>query len=217
MCFSASASFGISAVLLGGGIATIKKVQHPSQLPFAAIPIIFSLQQFTEGFVWLGLTNPAWAGHLHWATYAFLIFAQVVWPIWVPLSIRMMEEEAKRKKILDIFLVLGTMVGIYLAYCLFTFPVKPVVDSHHIHYDLDFPNYYLPFSAMFYFIPTVVSPFISSAKKMPVLGAVLLASFIVSKLFFQGNVISVWCFFAAVLSITVYIVVSARPVSNPQL
>ena len=61
MCFSASASFGAGIVLSSIGIATITKTQSRSQLSLAFIPLIFAVQQFSEGFLWLSLLHPGFA------------------------------------------------------------------------------------------------------------------------------------------------------------
>ena len=95
MCFSAGASFGAGVVLSVIGIASLKKVQTPSQIVFASVPLIFSVQQITEGFLWLALSNPAFAFLQQFTTYTFLFFAQVVWPMWVPLAIFLLEKEDK--------------------------------------------------------------------------------------------------------------------------
>src|SRR5687768_18398485 len=96
MCFSATASFGAGIVLSTIGIATIKKAQRREQLAFAAIPLLFAVQQFSEGFVWVGLQNSnalmASAG-----TYVFLFFAQVLWPFWVPWSVMILEKKETRR------------------------------------------------------------------------------------------------------------------------
>src|SRR4051812_45712956 len=102
MCFSAGASFGVSAVLLAGGVVSLKKATTHSQAPFAAIPLLFSVQQLTEGFLWLTMTNPGLEGWQKILTYIFLLFAQVVWPFWVPFSIWLLEKDRKRKKILAV-------------------------------------------------------------------------------------------------------------------
>ena len=107
MCFSAGASFGASALLLVGGYATLKKVKQPNQMMFAAIPLIFSIQQFTEGFVWLSFQDPGFYSLQHVFSNIFLFFALIVWPIWVPVSILQLEEEAKRKKILIALFVIN--------------------------------------------------------------------------------------------------------------
>ena len=55
MCFSANASFGAGVVLTIIGVAAIKKVQHPSQILFASIPLLFAVQQISEGILWITL------------------------------------------------------------------------------------------------------------------------------------------------------------------
>jgi hypothetical protein len=77
MCFSAIASFGAGIVLAVIGVATIKKATHPSQIIFAGIPLIFCVQQITEGFLWLALANPGNSSLQQFTTYTFLSFAQI--------------------------------------------------------------------------------------------------------------------------------------------
>ena len=55
MCFSATANFVGSTVLAGVGVVTLTKVKHRRELLFAALPVLFAIHQFIEGFVWLGL------------------------------------------------------------------------------------------------------------------------------------------------------------------
>src|SRR6188768_3673276 len=62
----------------------------------ASIPLIFAVQQFTEGFLWLSLTSPRFAGLQSVATIVFLFFAQVVWPVWVPYAILKLEPKENR-------------------------------------------------------------------------------------------------------------------------
>jgi hypothetical protein len=51
MCFSARASFSAGAVLLGLGALTLKSVKRPRELTFAAIPLLFAIQQLSEGVI----------------------------------------------------------------------------------------------------------------------------------------------------------------------
>lgn len=99
MCFSASASFGAGVILSVIGIASIKKVQSPSQIIFVSIPLIFAVQQIMEGFLWLALTNTHYAPLQKFTTYVFLFFAQVVWPFWVPYVILKLEIKERRKRV----------------------------------------------------------------------------------------------------------------------
>jgi hypothetical protein len=62
-----------------------------------------------------------------------------------------------------------------------------------------------------YIMATIITPFISSIKKMKWLGFVFLASYFFAVILYNGFVISVWCFFAALLSFVVlWIILSLR-------
>lgn len=204
MCFSAEASFGASAILAVAGVFSLKKVNHPTQIPFAAIPLIFSIQQLCEGFVWISLNN-----HADWQQIPillFLLFAQVFWPFWVPFSVFLLEVSKKRKIFLAFLLLVGTILSLYLFYCILSFDYSARIQNSHIRYELSFPHEFVPYLSIFYFLPTIVSSFISSVKKIAFLGVFILGSFLVSKLFFEDYVISIWCFFAALVSVVVLFV-----------
>lgn len=205
MCFSAGASFGASALLIGAGIGSMKRSGSTAMLPFATVPILFGIQQFAEGILWLSFLNSELAPWHVPSIYFFLFFAQVIWPLWVPFSIWLMEPDPTRKRILSYFMILGGGFSAYLVYCLFAYEVSAVVDGGHIKYYLYFPNMELRRSL--YFFVTLIPFFISSLRFMKLLGIAFLGSLIISYYFFLGYVISVWCFFAAVLSALVLFVI----------
>lgn len=215
MCFSAGASFGAGIILAIVGAGAIKEAKAPSQLMFAAIPLVFSIQQIIEGMVWLSFTNPAFLLWREQATYGFLVFAQVIWPAWVPLAILLMEKEKRRIRILEALSVLGIMVSVYLAFCLFSFPVRSEAANYHIAYFIDLPASIISDKGLFYIIVTVLSPFVSSTKKMWIFGLTILLSYLLTKFFFSQYVISVWCFFAAITSGTVFYILQRAGKSAP--
>ena len=49
MCFSATASFSAGTILLGLGTLTLKSARRPRELGFAAIPLLFAVQQLSCG------------------------------------------------------------------------------------------------------------------------------------------------------------------------
>lgn len=209
MCFSATASFGVSAVLLTSGVASVKYLIKSNQIPFAVIPFIFAVQQFCEGMLWISLTYKAYANYQDTFSVLFLIFAQIVWPIWVPLSFWFLEKKTIRKKIIFVFLLLGMLVSFWLAYFIFSKQIYASISSHHIRYNIDYKYFTIKYIGLLYCIPTIISPIISSIKKVWIIGVSLLVSYLISKLYFNDYVISVWCFFAAIISvIVVYIMKS---------
>ena len=204
MCFSAVASFGAGTVLTFIGVASLKKVQSPSQIAFASVPLIFAVQQISEGFVWLSLSNSTFASLQSVMTYVFLFFAQVVWPIWVPFAIMKLEKNDKRKKMLKVIVAIGGLVSLYLLFCLINFHVDSKIVGYHISYKQDYPRDIKIYQAGLYLIATVIPPFISSVKKMPLLGMGIFISYIITMIFYVDYIISVWCFFASIISITIY-------------
>jgi hypothetical protein len=63
MCFSAAASFVTAGVTGAIGAVALTRVNEPRELPLAATPILFALQQSIEGLLWLNL--PIAPGGIH--------------------------------------------------------------------------------------------------------------------------------------------------------
>ena len=210
MCFSASASLGAGAILGVIGVVTLKKTTTFPQRLFAAIPLIFSLQQFSEGVLWLALANSHHATWQQISTYVFLVFAYLVWPVWIPLTIMLLEKNNKRRKFLRVLFITGLFISVYIAYCMLFYSIQAVAFNHHIHYTFNYPHALLSLtwlSDTFYFIATILPPFISSVKKMWLFGIIISTSYIVSRIFFNDAVVSVWCYFAAILSSVILLIV----------
>lgn len=207
MCFSAEASFGASVILGTMGVFTLKKASTSSEKFFASLPLVFAIQQLIEGFLWVAIEND-YPVLRSTCTYLFVIIAQIIWPTLVPFSIMMMEPEKKRKNLLNLFLIFGSIASVYLAYCITIFSVRAEIDNHHIYYALSFPHINKVVISMFYVIPTILSPFISSIKRMKILGVLILLTFAVTQYFYTKQAISVWCFFAAIMSIQIWVIIN---------
>jgi len=208
MCFSAEASFIAGTVLSGVGIATIRRSQQRFQLFFSSIPLLFGIQQIAEGFLWLSLLNDNFALFKAPSSLIFLSFAQILWPIWVPLSILLLEENKKFVKILSILFLIGFIVSAYLAYRLYFAYISAEIVGHHISYNIGISNTSILILSPLYFVATVMPAFFSSIKRMWFLGFLILLSYIITKIFFENYVISIWCFFGAIISISVYSIIN---------
>lgn len=202
MCFSATASFTAGVALSTVGAVTIKKARKRSELPFAAIPLLFGIQQIIEGIVWISLAYE-FSSFAKIATYSFVFFAYVVWPVLVPFALMLLEKNSHRKKILQRFLYLGSAVSAYLLYFMLTNVIQARVIGESIAYTS--PYQYGIFIVGAYVAATCISCFFSSHKVVKVLGALIAISFTVSYFFYTFSYASVWCFFAAVLSSIIYL------------
>lgn len=206
MCFSATASFGAGAFLLGAGVIAVKKIESPKALAFASVPFIFGVQQIAEGILWLSLTHPELASWHQVSMYMFLFISQVLWPVGAPYALWRIEPDQGRKKIIFYFMLIGGALAAYMLYCLFAYESTAIIESRHIRYTIPFPYRILHRGA--YFLATVIPIFLSSWKWMKLLGATMLGSLILSFIVFVPYVISVWCFFAAILSLLVIFIIS---------
>ena len=214
MCFSAGASFTSGVILSVAGVASIRQAQKPSQVFFAAIPLIFATQQLIEGFLWLALGGKIGAVWQPIFTYAFIFIAQVIWPFWVPFSISLLEPNPKRKKTVFILTGIGAGISVTILFRLFFYPVSSSIENHHIAYHLHFPVLVRYLGGACYFIATVVPTFISSIRRMKLLGVLIFISYVVAAIFFTKYAISVWCFFAAIISADIYLIIRGVRKSN---
>lgn len=204
MCFSANASFGAGIILAVISVASLKKVQYSTHIYFAAIPLIFCIQQITEGLLWLALTDPVYTSLEKVTTYSFLFFAQVIWPIWIPFAVLSLEKNSKYKTIQKILVGIGGLVSLYLAYCLTSFPIKAMITSSHILYLQDYPKTISNYGSFLYVLATIAPCFISRIKQMGLLGILILISYGITLFFYSDYTISVWCFFASIISIMIW-------------
>ena len=59
MCFSASASFIAGTSLSALGVVSLRRTELKTEQPLAMIPLLFGLQQLSEGVVWLTFSHDA--------------------------------------------------------------------------------------------------------------------------------------------------------------
>ena len=212
MCFSATASFSSGALLLGIGALTLKAAKHPREWPFAAIPLLFAIQQLIEGVIWL--TFSADAPLLNTAmTYAYSFFSHVLWPVYLPVAVLMIEPIGGHRRMLSALVIAGFAVGIYLLYVLVAFPVVSRPTGQHVEYDS--PHFFGAAVMTLYLVSTTMSPLLSNLRQVRLFGALALLSFGAAYYFYATWFISVWCFFAALLSSVIYFHFAWRPRATP--
>src|SRR5256885_1092846 len=98
MCFSATASLGLAGGVGGGGGAAVERCGAPRRRLVAAVPLLFGAKQVAEGTVWLTFESHAALHRL--AVAAYLGVAFIVWPIWLPASLYLVERDATRRRVL---------------------------------------------------------------------------------------------------------------------
>jgi hypothetical protein len=140
--------------------------------------------------------------------YIFLFFAQVLWPFWVPFSMWRIETNESRKKPMKILLFFGIGESLFLAYGVFFHNVDMQMTENHIRYIVSFRATYPEYISVFYLIPTILPLLFSSVKRIYILYILVCASAIVTYLLYKEYFISIWCFFAALMSVTIVMILN---------
>jgi len=207
MCFSAPVSFAVSAVLIPIGALTVNfALQHDRRyLALAAFPLLFGIQQAFEGWLWIALGSDTGA-NLWPAAVGFLFFAYLLWPFLVPLAADRVEPQPERRRIFRGFALIGLLFGLSLYLPLLLQPDWLVVSisAHSILYEpvLIYDGYVSRTAVRVFYAVIVATPLLfSTVASLRLFGVLILVSVAISALFFVYAFVSIWCFFAAILSL----------------
>jgi hypothetical protein len=201
VCFSATANFVGSGVLGAVGIVTLTKVKHRRELLFAALPTLFAIHQFIEGFVWLGLDGILSPVVAHNMGAAFMLYAQGLLPFLLPLSVLLFEPDRKSRRRMLPFLVLGGATTLYILWALTAYPLQLYIRANSIVYINQATNNTAV--ALLYVIATCGSLFFSKIKMMVVFGAANLVILLVVMESKRYAFTSLWCAYAAIASVII--------------
>jgi hypothetical protein len=207
MCFSATASFSAAGVVSVAGAVAVVGARRPAHRLIALIPLIFAIHQAAEGVLWLALSSERFASGERPALFTYLILTRVLWPIWVPLSVLVLEPSRMRRTILTVLVAVGAGVAVAEAYGLRVYPVRVSIDGGHLLYQLGRPPAFRWPTDVTYALVIVLPAMVASNPRLRRIGLLLLAAFIVSKLVWYRYFLSVWCFFAALLSALIVLLV----------
>ena len=198
MCFSATANFVGSAVLGVIGVATIREVKHRREILFASMPLLFAVHQFTEGFVWLGLDGKLPPIVAHDAGAAFMLYAQGLLPLLLPLGVLLFEKTAERRRWMLPFAVVGGALTLYILWALAAYPTQVYVQDHSIVYHN--PATHEGVVAGLYVLVTCGALLFSRVRPMVLFGVANLTILIITFAVKEYAFTSVWCAYAALAS-----------------
>lgn len=161
------------------------------------IPILFAIQQFIEGMIWLSFDSK-WLPVL---TNIYGIFSHILWPFFVPLAVYLVEPDKYRKRMHLGLLILGTILSAFIAYFIIKNPLTASIAESSIQYE--YIGAY-PYQTLgLYLLVVTMAPLFSSFRMIKVFGVALFLSALVAYQSYEFAFFSVWCFFAAVLSIII--------------
>ncbi len=208
MCFSAGASFGTAAALIPAGVYCVRVAlqRDPRYLTLSVTPLVFALQQVCEGVVWLGLRRGD-ADLARSAALAFMFFAIVFWPCWMPFSVLTLASRRWMRRAIGGAALWGLGVGlsIYLPLALRSREwLRPTVRHHSIEYDFTMLPAFLGIPREVWhggYLLLVALPLaVQGNRRLTVFSAMVLVSAVLAHVVFAYAFVSIWCAFAALLS-----------------
>lgn len=200
MCFSAEADLVTGVVVSAVGIDAMRHVRTPRQFPLAALPLAFGVHQLIEVFVWWGLGGEVSATVGDAAIWLYLAVAFVL-PLWVPLAVRGVEPEPRRRSVMTMLAGVGLVVTVLLLSAIARGPVGATVQLHHIAYEVWVFGGALVSAA--YVVATCGALLVSSDRWIRAFGGVNLVAVGVLAWQMAGGFASVWCVWAAASSVAI--------------
>jgi hypothetical protein len=214
MCYSPETSFAGAAVIGAFGIAALKLAGKNKRLLLVALmPIFFAIQQASEGFVWLGLQGRITSPEIqNFAKNMYIFFAYGVWPIYVPISLYIVEDVPWRKKVLLGIGIFGAVVAATIFANVSLSEIHPKIEYHHIRY-INEPTFIYKLG---YLITVTIPFFLSSLTNTWIFGFLVSVAFFITLYVSFETFTSIWCFFGAIFSIAIYWVIR-EAVKTPRL
>lgn len=201
MCFSATGSFTAAAVTGALGVIAIARTRHPRELPLAFTPVLFAVQQLLEGVIWLRLPMMPGASLSGPLVLAYLIFAQVFWPLYAPAAAWCLELRPLRRRLIAPWIPLGAAVSGVLLWGLLRGPVTASAGSLHVIYQTAQAHMNLVGAA--YLAVVVIPLFTSSDRSILLFASIVTVGWFVAYVAYLAAFQSVWCFFAAAASVAI--------------
>lgn len=205
----------MAGVLAAANAVAGTRSTPPARL-LSTVPLLFAVQQAAEGIIWLTVDSPVHATLERAAVFTFLGIALVVWPTFAPLSLRRMESNPARHRWLGVLACAGAVVSACAAFLLVRAQPVAQIDGHSLTYEFGggagMTRQLMLLAA--YVVPTIVPFFVSTARMARVIGVALIGSVAIAALIRHESLTSVWCFFAAIVSVLV--VLAVRSPRSPQ-
>jgi len=198
MCFSATASFATAGVLFAAGFAALARAEGARSWPLAATPLLFAVQQCVEGTLWLTLPAAPESAAASGLTLLYLLFAEILWPVYAPLAVLLIEPSPRRRQCMAACLAVGIAVAIYLLWLILATPRGALIVEGHVVYVAGGAG--SDAVGALYLAATVLALLVASNRTIVALGAVVLAGAAVAYVFYRVSFVSVWCLFAAAAS-----------------
>ncbi|MEY2635171.1 MAG: hypothetical protein RIS75_1111 [Actinomycetota bacterium] len=202
MCFSPEVDFAVGTAIAVVGIDALRHCPSPRYLPLAAMPMLFAAHSFSSALVWCGfLTDqPEWI--TAWATSFYVIFAFVVLPLLVPVSILAIEWNTSRRW----WLVSVTAMGLVAALDFGQSIARGDTQASQCTNYIDFNVYGSGLrTGVLYVLATCAAMMLSQNRNLQIWGGINFVAVSLLGVTQNQGLPSLWCFLAAATSFVIAI------------
>ncbi|MDO8453188.1 MAG: hypothetical protein Q7S59_01300 [Sulfurimonas sp.] len=196
-------NFAFSIVIGIVGIVTLRKVSTPHEVVFAALPLLFAIHEFTQGFVWLGVHGLIEARALEIAESIYVFYAQGLLQFIIPLAIWLIEPKGIRKNLIAILMIMGALLSIYTMWGLSFEPTTVSLKDGLLYYVNPTTDYH--WVAIIYILTTGGSLILSKNISIQLFGWLNIVGINLIYWFKPYGLTSLWCLYAAVVSTVLYL------------
>jgi hypothetical protein len=196
VCFSPEGDVAGGLLVTAIGIDTCRHVRGRKEYLFlAGLPLLLGAHQLIESLVWWQLRGDVPLGIGRVATWLYLLIALVVVPVFVPLSVMMLEPTRRRRLTILPFVVLGAVVAVFLLATMLHGPVTVRLGSYHLAYSIGL--HYGVLVVAFYVLAACGSLLLSGFRDIVIFGCANVIAVIVLARLTADGFTSLWCFYAA--------------------
>ena len=218
MCMSAGVSFAASVFLGFGGAAITGTAwrRNLRYLPLALMPLFAGIQQFSEGYVWLGMTgdNPL---AVIWGAMGFMFFTWFMWPVWIPFCVYVLEPDTSRRKPWFLAMALiGLLFGLllYLPHGLNSSMIVVEINNKSLAYEKSmWLDFMMPrrLTNAIYVALIIAPPALSHYRHMRHFALTLAGVVVIDMVLLQYAYISFFCLLAGLATLhLVYIILTNK-------
>ena len=166
---------------------------------------LFAPQQAVEGGVWLSIGKEN-AEKIHLLATIYLSFSHLIWLVLAPLSVALIETSHFKRRLFFAFTAMGLIFGssLYLPLLFYDNWLGVEVVNHSIFYDvrLIYDGFLSKDTVGLIYAAIIIFPMlISTNSHIRLFGVVLVLSGIPAYYAYYHVFISVWCFFAGIVSL----------------
>ena len=197
MCLAPEVDLVAGAAITVFAVDAIRHNRAGRTAPLALLPAVFAVHTFTSAIVWWGLRGVVPQAVGDTATTFFMFIAFVFLPIYVPISVFLLEPKGWRRDALLLLAGAGTVSGIDYLLGMFAGRGDAVACNFYIDYTIDGVS---SISGVLYLIATCGAFLLSGQRPIVIWGVVNAVGVAVLSVAAQRGLPSLWCFLAACTS-----------------